>query len=197
MNIGLYGGTFDPVHIGHLLLAEWIREELDLRKIIFIPAAIPPHKQEKEITPSKIRMQMLEYAIRGNSSFKISDFELRNDDVSYSLTTILHFRESLKISRDNLFFIIGADNLVTFSSWHKPKEVLRNSSVVVYRRSGNKLSDVPDEFLNEMLVMNNPLIDISSSEIRERIRDGKTIKYMVPPKIETLIFENNLYKNKS
>ena len=197
MKIGLYGGTFDPVHIGHLLLAEWIREELDLREIIFIPAAIPPHKKENKITSAALRMQMLEQAIQGNSSFKISDFELNNEGVSYSLNTILHFRQTVKISRDNLFFIIGADNLVTFSSWHKPEEVKRNCRVVVYRRSGIKLSDVPESLLNEMTILDNPLFDISSSEIREQVRHGKSIKYMVPSEIEALIFENHLYKNKS
>ncbi len=197
MKICLYGGTFDPVHIGHLLLAEWIRDELDLRKIIFIPAAIPPHKQDKRITPADIRWQMLQLSIQGNPSFNISDFELKNKNVSYSLKTILHYRRTLKISRENLFFLIGADNLENFSSWYKPDEILNACHVVVYRRPGTIIADAPNEYVTKMKIMDNPLIAISSSDIRRRIRNGQSVKYMIPPHVETLIYENNLYKNKS
>ena len=197
MKIGLYGGTFDPVHIGHLLLAEWIRDELDLHEIIFIPAAIPPHKQDATISPPGIRWQMLKLSIQGNPSFKISDFELKNENVSYSLKTIQHYRHTLKKSRDNLFFLIGADNLATFSSWYKPNQILKNCQVVVYRRTGSTTADVPDEYITKMKIMKNPLIDISSSEIRNRIRNGQSVKYMIPQSVEALIYEKNLYKNKS
>lgn len=197
MKIGLYGGTFDPVHFGHLLLAEWLREELNLREIIFIPAAIPPHKQDKSITSSELRWQMLKLAIQGNPSFKISDFELKNKNISYSLRTILHFRNALKISSDNIFFLIGADNLETFSSWYKPDEIIKNCQIVVYRRPGNTLANVSEKYLKKMKIMHNPLIEISSSDIRNRIGNGQSVKYMIPSPVEALIYENNLYKNKS
>lgn len=192
--IGLFGGTFDPVHHAHLLLAEWIKEELSLSKIIFIPAFIPPHKIQHPITPAELRLEMVQLAISDNPAFAVSRVEIDKGDISYSIDTIMYFRRHLNITREQLFFIMGSDNLHQFSSWKSPDKIIDNCQVVVYKRINFDFSEFDPEYKHNMLLLQNPLINLSSSAIRERVLRGQSIKYMVPPLINEFISHHELYK---
>ena len=197
MIIGLYGGTFDPIHFGHLFLSEWIREKLMLDKIIFIPAYIPPHKQIQEISHADHRSKMVAIAIEDNPFFEISSYEIEKRNISYSIETIMHFRRKYHLSANQLYFFIGSDSLMDFETWHMPNQILGNSRVVVYRRFSADFSTVRKEYLEKVMLVDNPLIEISSSEIRRRVAKGLSIKYMVSPKVGTFIHAHSLYEKKS
>jgi len=194
MPIGIYGGTFDPIHCGHLLLAEWTRIELNLDKIIFVPALIPPHKQQQTITAANLRLQMVQLAIQDNPHFETSTIELEKKETSYSIFTILEFRKIYNLAQDQLHLLIGADSMLDFHKWHQPDQILRNCQVVVYRRYNCDYSQVSPDYLDQVILLNNPIIDLSSNKIRERSSLCKSIKYMVPPVVEKFIFHHGLYK---
>lgn len=197
MKVGLYGGTFDPIHMGHLLLAEWARDKFNLTKVIFVPTLIPPHKQHHNITSAHQRFEMVRLAIQGNPHFEVSNIEIKRKDVSYSIETIVKFRRRYQLSKKQLYFLIGADSLIEFSSWRTPRQILKNCQVAVYRRSNFDVSKAEAEYLNNVIIIDNPLIDISSSDIRERILKGKSIKYMVSPSVEEFISKSAIYKKNS
>ncbi len=197
MKMGLYGGTFDPIHNGHLLLAEWIREKLELDKIAFIPAFIPPHKMTQKITAAELRFQMIQLAIRSNPHFEVSDYEVNKQGVSFSIDSILHFRSLYGMRPEQLFFLIGSDSLIDFDGWYKPDEILKNCRIIVYRRSHFNPAMVKHAYVQRVTFVENPYIDISSSDIRSRVFQGRSIKYMVSPEVEAFILGNSLYVNKS
>lgn len=195
MKIGIFGGTFDPIHIAHLLLAEWIKEEFNLSKIIFVPAATPPHKQNQKMTPPLLRLQMVQLAIQRNPVFEASNFEIEKGDISYSIDTIHHFRQRHQLPAKQLFFIIGADSLLELTLWRNPEQILRDCQVVVYQRRGYDITKAKKKFLRHVILLDNPIIEISSSTIRQYIADGHSIKYMVPVSVEEFIFKKALYVN--
>ena len=194
MKVGLYGGTFDPIHIGHLLLAEWTRVKLNLNKIIFLPALIPPHKQDHAITKPQSRLQMVQLAIQENPYFQASDFEIEKGDISYSIETILRFKELYHLSNRQLYFLVGADSIIDFPAWRAPDKILQNCRVVVYRRPNFDLLTAQTKYMSKVIQIDNPIIEISSSDIRQRVSKGYSIKYLVPYCIEEFIFNNALYK---
>lgn len=194
MKIALYGGSFDPIHYAHLLLAEWIREELALNKIIFIPAFIPPHKQTQNISAAALRLEMIKLAIQDNPHFDVSAYEIEKADISYSINTILFYRNYYQLPAAQLFFLIGDDNLALFSSWKNPEKIVENCQVIVYRRNKVDRATTTTTFHTKMKFIQNPIIDISSSAIRDRIAAGLSIKYMVSPPVEAFILKNGLYK---
>ncbi|MBN1154027.1 nicotinate-nucleotide adenylyltransferase [candidate division KSB1 bacterium] len=194
MKIAIFGGTFDPIHIGHLILAEWIRVELRLDHFVFIPTYIPPHKQRNQVTPAEIRLEMLKLAVRDNPAFEVSDIEIDRMGVSYSFDTIMQMRRDYNLSRRDLYFIVGADSILEFHLWHRPEDILSNASVIVYKRHHYNISTLRPDYSSKIRVVNNPIIDISSTLIRKRVADGRSIKYLVTPEIEKFILENRLYK---
>lgn len=194
MKIGLFGGTFDPVHIGHLILAEWIRVELLLDRFIYIPTYTPPHKQQNQVTSADVRLEMLNIAIRDNPSFDVSDIEIHRKGVSYSYDTIITMRRTLHVDQSDLYFIIGADSMLEFDQWHRPKDILNNASVIVYQRKNYDLSNVNPDYASKIRIVENPIIDISATMIREFVRTGRSIKYLVTPEVETFIRTKGLYK---
>jgi len=194
MKIGVFGGTFDPVHYGHLILAEWIINVLQLDRFIFIPANVPPHKQDDDVTPSQLRLEMLRFAIQNNPSLEVSDIEIKREGVSYSIDTILELRRKLNLTSQELFTIIGADSILDFHKWHRPMDILNSSQVVVYKRMDYDLSNLRKDYSERILVVDNPIIEISSTLVRELIRKDYSIKYLVPPSVETYIHINELYK---
>ena len=186
--IGILGGTFNPVHIGHLLLAEQARQLLKLEKVIFVPVNLPPHKRTKLLLSSRRRCQLLVRAIKSNPAFGLSDIEVRRGGLSYSVQTIKEFKSIY--GRARLYFIVGADSLRDFSTWKQISEIRKNCQIVVAKRPGYPIKRLP----RNMLALDLPLIDISSSQIRRRIRRKQSIRYLVPEQIrkQILAFYQNL-----
>lgn len=194
--IGLFGGTFNPPHIGHLLIAKRIKNEFNLDKIIFIPAYHPPHKKPYDIIDAKHRLNMIEMLIKNEHNFVVSDFEIKKHSVSYTIDTIKHFINYF--TKQELFFIVGSDNFYYIESWKDYKNLLYMVNFIIYIRQGftrKKILDKHKNIINEKIfwsLQNN--IDISSSEIRLKIRNGKNCKKDVGEKVWDYIIKNNLYK---
>jgi len=184
--LGLFGGSFDPPHLAHLIIAECAREQLGLERVIFIPAHQSPHKNGATLTAADHRVEMTALAIEGNSSFEVSDIEVRRKGISYTVDTLKHFRDSFPQS--DLYFIVGSDSLDQFESWKSPEEILSLVTLAVFpRRWGVEAKN------KTTVVLHAPVIEISSTDIRRRVKMGRSIRYMVPPKVEKFIQLHRLY----
>ena len=177
--IGLFGGTFDPVHTGHLIIAQSVRESLGIDSIIFIPSARPPHKNTDIMFTPEERYSMLSAALEGNPHFLISDIEMKRQGPSYTIDTIKEIKSSVAPNTE-LYFIVGCDNLVEISSWKEPQAIISECGIVAAGRPGHENDTIPGWLMNAITLVHTPLIDISSSDIRARIREGKSIRYLVP-----------------
>ncbi len=185
MRIGIFGGTFNPIHYGHLVLAETARESLALDRVVLIPTRQPPHKSTRGLLPGSVRLELIQRAIRDNAAFVASDIELQRPDVSYSIETVRALRAQLPDAK--LFLLIGEDMLgVRWLGWD---ELTRLCTVVVAHRAGQKKSRQKTKV--KWLPM--PVLDISSSDIRARLRAGRSIRYLVPPSVEHHIRHHHLY----
>lgn len=193
MNICLFGGTFDPPHIGHLIIAESILSDLDIDKIIFIPSSIPPHKPLHSYSSASSRVEMLQISIKGTPAFQISDIELNRPGASYSVDTIKQIKSQMSLSKEELYFVIGSDSLVEFQTWKNPHEILSLAQVIIAPRPLFTKDMVKPEFLEQVQFLDTPQIDISSSMIRERVREKKSIRYYVIPEVLEYIQEKRLY----
>lgn len=201
--IGIYGGTFDPIHTGHLIIAEQVREILSLNKIVFLPNGNPPHKKYK-ISDKYHRYKMIELAIKGNKHFTISDLEIEKNELSYTYDTIL---ELTSIYKEELYFIIGADSLINLHKWHRYKELIKLCKIVVLPRVLEKISNEENNLdflrswivnnleadINNFILIDFPMLEISSTFIRTKIKENKSVKYMLPEKVIKYIYEENLY----
>jgi len=197
--IGIFGGSFNPIHIGHLLLAEYIREEFKLNKIIFIPTGNPPHKDARELELAQHRYNMVRLAIDSNPFFDISDVELKREGISYTSDTLKEIGS--KYPCEELFFICGSDSIIQFPTWHEIGKIFELSNIIVAKRpnvSEEKLNNMICEFKKKyrarIICSAAPHIEISSSEIRSKIRKGLSIRYMVPFTVAEYIKTNNLYQ---
>lgn len=194
---GLMGGTFDPIHIGHLMISEFIKEELGLDEIVFIPTGNPPHKQNSLIADH--RYNMVELAISDNKGFSISDVETRRVKESYSIETINILKKELN---GKLYFMIGSDSLFQLKTWRKIEELAKLVEFACsIRPHYSEKEDIQREviYLKEKYgvivhLVNSPLFEISSTEVRKRIKDNKSVKYIVPDKVIEYININNLYR---
>ena len=193
MKTCLFGGTFDPPHFGHLIVAQTIFEAEHFDKIVFIPAHIPPHKKGKKISSLELRLEMLKIAIKDNPNFEISDIEIKRGGISYSLETIRDYKEQTELSQDELFYLIGSVSLKLFHAWENPKAILKECQLIVAIRPGFRPSDIPNWILAKVQFANIPRIEISSSQIRARWIEDKTIRYMVTQPVWKFINENNIY----
>ena len=193
MKTCIFGGTFDPPHIGHLLIAQTIIESENFERLIFVPANISPAKKGKIISSSKKRLDMLNMALTSNENFEISDFEINKGDVSYTINTIVEFANTLNLDKKDLYFLMGSDTLGEFHNWKDPKKIMSLCNIIVAIRPGFTPSDIPQWVLDEVHFANIPQFEISSTNIRARWRDGKTIRYMVPKEVWEYINENGLY----
>ena len=215
--IGIFGGTFNPIHFGHLRAAEEVRYKCQLEKVLFIPAYIPPHKQKNSlyIASSRARWDMVCLALSGNDAFLPSDIEIKKEKISYSIDTL---KEIENIYPDYLiFFIMGIDSFMEIKTWKDYTELIKNYFIIVMSRPGFNLVEaekaVPSEFSSKLflikegedfnkILFNPPQIlllhikalNISSTEIRAMIRNGESIKYLVPERVEKYIYENKLYQ---
>lgn len=191
MRICLFGGTFDPPHIGHLLVAQTVCEAEDFDKILFIPAFQPPHK--REITPVDERISMLKLAVEGNPNFEISDVELKRKGVSYTIDTVKAIKTEMSLKNNEIFYLIGSDSLLEFQHWKEPEGILNECQVIVAIRPGFRPSDIPSWILQRIQFANIPRFEISSTNIRHRWVENKTIRYMVTLPVWEYIEKNNLY----
>ncbi len=193
MKVCLFGGTFDPPHIGHLLIAQTVCEAEGFDKIIFVPACHAPHKDKKDVTPVDKRLKMLELAVADNPNFEISDLEIRRGGISYSIDTIRTVKKKLGLSKAQLYFLIGSDTLKKFHTWKDPYAILEECQVLVALRPGFKPSSIDRGIMEKVQFANIPRIEISSTTIRQRWRENKTIRYMVTQPVWEFIHKNNLY----
>ena len=199
--IGILGGSFDPIHIGHLIIAEQISERLTLDLVLLIPCNMPPHKDAANLTAGRHRLRMVEIAIEGNPRFQACDIELTRGGVSYSVDTVTSLKSQYGRGTE-FYFIVGADSLIELATWREYKRLLSLCTVVTAARPGCDLGSLP---LQEGLctpeeiavlkrhIMETPLIGISSTEIRQRRQSGESIRYLVPDAVENYIIEHNLY----
>ncbi len=192
--LGIFGGVFDPVHLAHLIEAENAREHLKLDKVIFIPSGTPPIKNSDRLLDAEIRLHLVKLAIDGNPNFESSDIEVKNKTgKSYTVDTLLKLSENFKGENVKLYLIIGIDNFAQIRKWKEPEKIFTFSEVVVINRPGYDIREIKNEFSNRILFIPEPIIDISATDIRNRVKERRTIKYLVPEKIEKYILENKLY----
>ena len=191
-SVGVFGGTFDPIHTGHLILAERAREELDLNAILFMPANIPPHKiTGRNIVPGQARLDMIQLAIDANAGFYATSIELSREGVSYTVDTLRELRTALPEAHFTL--LIGSDNAREFSSWHHPEEIVSLAQVGVWERPGSSFgAEILPNYIARTI--NSPLLEISSTEIRNRIAAGQSIRYLTPDPVIDYIMHHGIYR---
>ena len=191
MKICLFGGTFDPPHIGHLLIAQTVCEAENFDKILFMPAYSPAHKNG--ITAVDHRINMVKIAIKDNPKFEYSDVDVIRKGTSYSIDSIIDIKKKLKVEKDEIYYLIGSDSLIDLKNWKKPREILKEAKVIVAIRPGFRPSDIPHWILKDVHFANIPRFELSSSKIRSRWVEDLTIRYMVTLPIWDYINKNNLY----
>jgi len=201
MRLGIFGGTFDPIHYGHLLLAETCRQQQRLERVYFLPAATPPHKQGVGIVSPKLRVQMIELAIAGNEAFFVSPYECDRGGVNYTVDTLTHFGQEFPTAE--LFFLMGADMLHDLPNWRQANRVCELALPIVVRRPGagelrfDCLDGVAsperiEDIRRHQVVM--PEVGFSSTELRQRIAAGQSIRYQTPRAVEAFIAAHGLYR---
>ena len=200
MRTGILGGSFDPIHYGHLLLAECCREQCRLDRVVFLPTAVPPHKQDRVLTPGAVRVEMIELAIAGNEAFEVSRYEVDRGGINYTVDTLTHFHQERP--DDELFFLMGADMFYDFPTWREAGRVCELATPVVVRRPGSReptfehltgIASAPriEEIRRHPVEM--PAVGISSTDLRRRTAAGHSIRYQTPRAVEMLIATRNLY----
>jgi len=187
MKIGILGGTFNPIHGGHLILAEEAREKLALESIIFVPTFLPPHKDNPNIASAGDRLAMVKLAISDNKYFSASDIEIRRDGRSYTIDTLKEFKK--KYSRDELYFIIGSDLLEYLDEWKDLGEIIKMVKFIVATRPGYPLEKLP----NYISTIPIRAVDISGFEIRKAIKENRSFRYLVPDSVYKYINKRKLY----
>ncbi|MEF9953022.1 MAG: nicotinate-nucleotide adenylyltransferase [Clostridium sp.] len=198
MKLGIYGGTFNPIHIGHLIVAQSVLEELSLDKIIFIPTGNPPHKNINHVLPGKARMDMVNLSVSDNTMFQVSDVEINRLGKTYTYDTLIEFRQIFNEAEIN--FIIGYDTLLDIESWYRVEDTLGLARFVVVNRDEKhsviqeSIDSIKSRYGGNFTKVTIPNIGISSSDIRRRINQGKSIKYMVTNKVNEYIADNKLYR---
>jgi nicotinate-nucleotide adenylyltransferase len=187
--IGIFGGTFDPIHHGHLVTAQSVREIRKLDKIIFIPSFVSPHKKNINTAAPEHRMEMIKIAIKDVGFFELCDFEINKGGISYTIDTI----RELKKKYDELEFIIGYDNIFEFHTWKEPDEIMKLATVLVLRRKSSLPAPHEDQYVKSALFVETRGIEISATDIRERVKKSMPIHYLVPDKVKEYIYNFDLY----
>ncbi len=188
MKIGILGGTFNPLHIGHLILAEEAREKLNLDRVIFVPAYLPPHKDDADIAQAAHRLDMARLAIKGNKYFLVSDMEIKRDGRSYTIDTIKECKRLYP--KDELYFVIGSDLLKYLEEWKDLKEIIQMVKFVVATRPGYPLEKIPS-YISTVAIR---AVDVSAFEVRQCIKEGKSFRYLVPEAVFKYITKKRLYR---
>ncbi|WP_026893733.1 nicotinate-nucleotide adenylyltransferase [Clostridiisalibacter paucivorans] len=197
---GIMGGTFDPIHLGHLVLAEEIRDKMNLEKVIFVPTGIPPHKDSINLTETKHRYLMTLLATITNPHFEVSSIEIERKGVSYTIDTINAFKD--KFPDVDFYFITGADAILEISTWKDVDELLNACNFVAATRPGfnkslmeEKIKSLEDKYRKRIYFVSVAALEISSTDIRNRIKERDTVKYLLPDSVKYYIEKNNLYKD--
>lgn len=192
MKLGIFGGTFNPIHFGHLINAEFIRETFSLGKVLFVPAKEPVHKNSCSSVSAENRMLMVEEAISNNPFFEVSDIEVTRNEPSYTIYTV-HALLS-RYPDDDLYLIIGEDSYDEFWKWKDYRDIVRDVHLIVMSRySVIAENERYNSFSDKILFAHNPIIDITSTEIREKIKRNQSIRYLVPEKVVSYIIKRGLY----
>jgi len=200
MRIGVFGGTFDPVHYGHLILAEQCREQGRLDQVWFVPAPRPPHKIDQPLTRFDQRVEMLALAVAGNSAFRIDEIEKDRTGPSFTVDTLAAFQR--RHGGDEFFLLVGSDTLKDLPQWHDPVGVLRRAGLLVVRRPNHPILGVdelrtvvqlPADVPLRMEVVEMPLVDISSRDLRRRVVLGRSLRYFLPRAVEAYIHDKQIY----
>ncbi|HAR84839.1 MULTISPECIES: nicotinate-nucleotide adenylyltransferase [unclassified Clostridium] len=201
MKKAIFGGTFDPIHIGHIHIAYEALYNLSLDEVIFMPNGRPPHKRARAVTEEKIRYKMVYQAIKGEKKFSISDFEIKSDSLSYTYNTLMQFNHREPYTQ--WYFLVGVDSLMTLRQWKNIHIILDNCTLVVFSRTGYAMDDVlkmkkdlEKEYGKEIILLEMSLLDISSTEIKKKISEDKMVNYLLPQGVEEVINQYNLYRNK-
>lgn len=198
--IGIYGGSFDPVHLGHMGLAVQAEKQLELDKVVFIPAKYQPFKLNREVASDEHRVNMLKEAVKGYDSFEISCSELESNEISYTFNTIQRIK---KVYNDDtqIYFMLGTDSFLSIELWYRAEELLKACSFAVGIRPGDKeeqleacINRVKSRYNTHVVLLRNKELEISSTEIKNNIRNGKSIGALVPEAVERYIYENGLYR---
>lgn len=189
--VAIMGGTFDPVHFGHLFAAEAARETFLLERVLFIPSGLPPHKNIENLTDAEHRFNMTRLAVKGNDYFRASRIEIDRPYTTYSIDTLREIKKMMP-EDGQLYFIIGADTAPLVPSWKDYAEVIKLCKFIVVSRQGHEFNGT-EKMLQNPLILNMPLIDISSTDIRERIASKKSVKYLLPKPVEKYIYSKGLY----
>lgn len=196
--IGIMGGTFDPIHYGHLLIAQSAAEEFALDQVLFLPTGRSPHKSEKDVTEPQIRCEMVRIALEDNPKFELSMLEAKNTEVNYTYASLQKLKQIYP--KAQLYFIMGEDSLDDFPTWKKPEEICRLSTVLVAVRNdkgfgiSDKIAEIAQMYQADMHMLHAPNFSVSSHDIRQRIHENKSVRYMLPDKVTEYIVQHDLYR---
>ena len=195
MKIAILGGTFNPIHSGHIAMADYVCDHMGFDKVCFLPNGQPPHKDNQDILSKQHRLKMTELAVADDDRFYVSDYEIKKDIYCYTIDTAKYFNN---LDDNEYYFIIGADSLMALNKWKNPEELKKICSFVVFGREGNPDADSEiDHLISEGCRIEKadmPFVNISSTDIRNMIRDNKNIDGIVPPKVAEYIIKNELYR---
>jgi nicotinate-nucleotide adenylyltransferase len=191
MRLGLYGGTFDPVHRGHLEVARRVRDELALDRLVWVVAGDPPHKRQRELSPAAHRLRMVELALAGTPGMDVCEAETLRPGPNYSIDTLRAFRALLPGAR--LFFVVGADSLLDLPGWRGPREIL-GCGVVAVPRPGFDTRAVPAWVRRRVRMLREPHVDLAATGLRERLRAGRDVGREIPAPVQAYILAHRLYR---
>jgi nicotinate-nucleotide adenylyltransferase len=194
--LGVFGGTFDPPHVGHLALAEWALEQLELDRVLFVPAGTPPHKQAGRRSSAAQRVAMTRAAVRGNEAFTVSTIETKRRGPSYTVDTLAELAAANPGAE--LWLLMGADMYATLRTWHEPEGIARHARIAVALRPGAKAPRRVSGIKGQRVEwLGNPGIEVSSSAVRDRARAGRSVRYLVPDAVARHIARHGLYRSAS
>lgn len=192
MDIGLFGGSFNPPHIAHLIVAEVVRDQFGLDEVWWIPNAMPPHKPGEELVAVEHRLAMTRRVVESNPGFRLCDIEVQREGVSYTVDTLRTLQEQYPDT--DFALLLGSDSLNYFQNWHRPDEIADRVPLIVYKRPGAIESVAEPRFANRVRYAAAPIMEVSGTEIRARCRAGRTIRYLVPEAVRTYIETHDLYR---
>ncbi len=193
MRLGIFGGTFDPVHLGHLIVAETARAQARLERVLFVLSHRPPHKNAVELAPVLHRLDMLNLALAGHPNFFVSTIELQREGVSYTVDTLRRLQSLPEYRAAELHLIIGSDSLAAFEQWREPEAIMQLARLLVYPRLETSAPAAYAEFQKNSHLLEAPIVEISSTEIRRRLQQSESIRYLVPDAVLRYIEANRLY----